>query len=93
MIAEEKLSQKPFASLATRTVGSIYKDMSMGGASGLELKFDSLLRGVPGVKNRQKIQGKWMDVVEIPAEDGYDIVTTIDADIQDIRKSSSQQAC
>ncbi len=85
MIAEEKNSRKkPFGSLATRTVGSIYKDMSMGGASGLELKFDSLLRGVPGVKNRQKIQGKWMDVVEIPAEDGYDIVTTIDADIQDI---------
>ncbi|MDD2475628.1 MAG: penicillin-binding protein [Dysgonamonadaceae bacterium] len=85
MIAEEKNSRKkPFGSLATRTVGSIYRDMSMGGASGLELKFDSLLRGVPGVKNRQKIQGKWMDVVEIPAQDGYDILTTLDADIQDI---------
>ncbi len=85
MIAEEKNSRKkPFGSLATRTVGSIYKDISKGGASGLELKFDSLLKGVPGVKNRQKIQGKWMDVVEIPAEDGYDIVTTLDADIQDI---------
>lgn len=85
MIAEEKNSRKkPFGSLATRTVGSIYKDISMGGASGIELKFDSLLRGVPGVKNRQKIQGKWMDVVEIPAQDGYDIVTTLDADIQDI---------
>ena len=55
-----------------------------GGSSGIELKFDSLLSGVPGVKNRQKIQGRWMDVVEIPAEDGYDIVTTLDADIQDI---------
>jgi cell division protein FtsI (penicillin-binding protein 3) len=85
LIAEEKNSRKkPFGSLATRTVGSIYKDISKGGASGLELKFDSLLKGVPGVKNRQKIQGKWMDVVEIPAEDGYDIVTTLDADIQDI---------
>lgn len=85
LIAEEKNSRKkPFGSLAARTVGSIYKDMSMGGASGLELKFDSLLKGVPGVKNRQKIQGKWMDVVEIPAQDGYDIVTTLDADIQDI---------
>ena len=85
MIAEEKNSRKkPFGSLAARTVGSIYKDMSKGGSSGLELKFDSLLSGVPGVKNRQKIQGKWMDVVEIPAQDGYDIVTTLDADIQDI---------
>ena len=85
MIAEEKNSRKkPFGSLAARTVGSIYRDITKGGASGIELKFDSLLCGVPGVKNRQKIQGKWMDVVEIPAEDGYDIVTTLDADIQDI---------
>lgn len=85
MIAEEKNSRKkPFGSLAARTVGSVYKEMSKGGASGLELKFDSLLNGVPGVKNRQKIQGRWMDVVEIPAQDGYDIVTTLDADIQDI---------
>ena len=85
LIAEEKNSRKkPFGSLAARTVGSIYKDMTKGGASGIELKFDSLLKGVPGVKNRQKIQGKWMDVVEIPAQAGYDIVTTLDADIQDI---------
>lgn len=85
MIAEEKNSRKkPFGNLATRTVGSVYKDLEKGGASGLELKYDSLLRGVNGVKFRQKIQGKWMDVVESPAVDGYDIVTTIDADIQDI---------
>ncbi len=85
LIAEEKNARKkPFGNLATRTVGSVYKDLEKGGASGLELKFDSLLCGVPGVKNRQKIHGKWMDVVEIPAKDGYDIVTTLDADIQDI---------
>lgn len=85
LIAEEKNARKkPFGNLATRTVGSVYKDLEKGGASGLELKFDSLLSGIPGVKNRQKIQGKWMDIVEIPAEDGYDIITTLDADIQDI---------
>lgn len=85
LIAEERNSRKkPFGSLATRTVGSVYKDLDKGGASGLELKYDSLLRGVPGVKFRQKIQGKWMDVVEKPAEAGWDIVTTLDAEIQDI---------
>lgn len=36
------------------------------------------------MKYRQKIQGKWMDVVETPAKPGWDIVTTIDAQIQDI---------
>ena len=65
LIAEERNARKkPFGNLATRTVGSVYKDLDKGGASGLELKYDSLLTGVPGVKFRQKIQGKWMDVVE-----------------------------
>ncbi len=85
LIAEEKNSRKrPFGNLANRTVGNVYKDLSKGGASGLELKYDSLLRGVEGVKSRQRIEGRWMDIEEVAAKDGYDIVTTIDADIQDI---------
>jgi cell division protein FtsI (penicillin-binding protein 3) len=85
LIAEERNARKkPFGNLATRTVGSVYKDIEKGGASGLELKYDSLLQGVSGVKYRQKIQGKWMDVIEEPAKEGWDIVTTLDADIQDI---------
>lgn len=85
LIAEERNARKkPFGNLATRTVGSVYKDLDKGGASGLELKYDSLLKGVPGVKMRQKIQGRWIDVVEKPAEEGWDVVTTIDAGIQDI---------
>lgn len=89
LIAEERNARKkPFGNLANRTVGSVYKDLDKGGASGLELKYDSLLIGAPGVKYRQKIQGRWIDVVEKPAEEGWDIVTTIDADIQDIAERS-----
>ncbi|MDO5664789.1 MAG: penicillin-binding protein [Bacteroidia bacterium] len=85
LIAEEKNARKrPFGNLANRTVGNVYKDLEKGGASGLELKYDSLLRGVEGVKSRQKIQGRWTDIEEIAAKDGYDIITTLDADIQDI---------
>ncbi len=92
LITEEKNSRrKPFGSLAMRTVGSVYKDLAKGGASGLELKYDSLLRGVPGVKFRQKIQGKWMDVVEEPAQEGFDIQTTLDANIQDITERALRQ--
>lgn len=85
LITEEKNARKrPFGNLANRTVGNVYKDLEKGGASGLEMKFDSLLRGVPGVKSRQKIQGRWTDIEEIAAKDGYDIITTLDADIQEI---------
>jgi cell division protein FtsI (penicillin-binding protein 3) len=46
LIAEEKNARKrPFGNLANRTVGNVYKDLEKGGASGLELKYDSLLRG------------------------------------------------
>lgn len=85
MIAEEKTMRlKPFGRLAGRTVGSIYKDFEMGGASGLELKFDSILRGVPGIKTRQHVQGRWIDVVDVEPKDGFDLQTTINVDMQDI---------
>ena len=48
-LVEEKMHEKPFGNLATRTMGVSIK-IWKGGASGLELKYDSLLRGVPGVK-------------------------------------------
>ncbi len=81
---ERTMREKPFGRLAGRTVGSIYKDMAKGGASGIELKYDSILRGKPGVKSRQKVEGRWIDIVEVPAEDGWDVKTTLDVDIQDI---------
>lgn len=85
LLAEEKTMRlKPFGPLAGRTVGSIYKDFEMGGASGLELKYDSLLRGEKGVKTRQRVQGRWIDVIAVEPKDGLDIKTTLDVDIQDI---------
>lgn len=84
IVEERTMREKPFGRLAGRTVGSIYKDMEKGGASGIELKYDSILRGKPGVKSRQKVQGRWIDIVEVPAEDGWDVKTTLDVDIQDI---------
>lgn len=85
MIAEEKtMRRKPFGRLAGRTIGSIYKDINQGGASGIELKYNTVLRGDSGVKSRQKVQGRWIDIVEVPAVDGMDVKTTIDIDIQDI---------
>lgn len=89
LAVEEKTARKrPFGSLANRTIGGLYKDISMGGTSGVELKYDSLLRGVQGIKSRQKIQGQWMDVIEVPAKDGIDVQTTLDVNIQDITEKA-----
>lgn len=85
LISEERtMRKKPFGRLAGRTVGDIYKEINKGGASGIEQKFDLVLRGDSGLKSRQKIQGRWIDIVEVPAIDGMDIKTTIDIDMQDI---------
>ena len=39
---------KPFGSLASRTIGDIYGEYEKGGKNGIELAYDSLLRGKPG---------------------------------------------
>lgn len=85
LISEERTRRlKPFGRLAGRTVGSIYKDIEKGGASGLELKYDSILHGVPGVKTRQRVQGRWIDVTLVEPTDGWDIKTSLNVDIQDL---------
>ena len=82
--AEEiKQRKKPFGSLAVRTIGEMYggKDSAR---FGLELSFDSLLRGKPGLTHRQKVRGRYLSIVDAPAQDGYDIETTLDVGMQDI---------
>ena len=80
--------QKPFGSLASRTIGDIYGDFNKGGKNGLELRYDSLLRGQPGLCVRQKIAGKYMGVNERDPIDGIDLVTTLDIHIQDIAETA-----
>lgn len=85
LFTEEKtMRKKPFGRLAGRTVGSIYKDFASGGASGVELKYDSILKGVPGLKTRERVQGRWIDVILEEPVDGWDIKTTLNVDIQDM---------
>ena len=79
---------KPFGSLASRTIGSIYGQSEKGGASGLELAFDSVLRGTPGLGQYQHLGSYAAYVPIIEPEDGLDVTTTIDIEIQDIAESA-----
>ncbi|MFT3995062.1 MAG: penicillin-binding protein [Dysgonomonas sp.] len=89
MIAEERTTRlKPFGRLAGRTVGSISSDVEKGGISGIELKYDSIIKGVPGLKTRQRIQGRWIDVVLVEPQDGWDVQTTLNVDIQDMAEKA-----
>jgi len=80
--------EKPFGSLASRTIGDIYGEFAKGGKNGLELYYDSLLRGAPGLCVRQKVAGKYISVVTQNPQDGIDLVTTIDLNFQDIAEAA-----
>lgn len=75
--------RRPFGSLAQRTVGDMFgaKDTAR---FGLELAYDSLLRGINGITHRRKVLNKYMNIPVTPPIDGADIVTTIDVNMQDI---------
>ena len=75
--------QRPFGSLAERTVGDMFgaKDTAR---CGLELSFDSILRGKSGIVQRKKVMNKYLSITERAPIDGADIVTTIDVNMQDL---------
>lgn len=81
---EEEFNEckKPFGSLAARTIGDLYpgKDSAR---SGLQLGFDTLLRGKDGIVHKQKVRNRYLSIVDVPPVDGVDIKTTIDVRMQD----------
>lgn len=80
--------KKPFGSLAKRTLGDMYSDMALGAKNGLELQYDSILKGREGITHRQKVMNKYLNIVDIPPVDGCDIITTIDVGMQDIAEKA-----
>ena len=87
-MTDKKVSREnPFGEKARRTIGK-YSVGKEKGIYGLELAFDSILRGIEGNRLQKKIAtGDWMpinDEDEILPRDGADIYTTIDINIQDI---------
>ena len=80
--------KKPFGSLAMRTLGDMFPDMTKGAKNGLELTYDSILKGKDGKTHRKKVMNKYLNIVDEPAIDGSDIITTIDVDMQDIAEKA-----
>ncbi len=81
----------PHNMLAKRTIGYLNKGES-GNEVGLEGAYDHILTGVEGVRLMQKISGNiWMpvnDKNEIEPQDGYDLVSTININLQDVAHHS-----
>jgi cell division protein FtsI (penicillin-binding protein 3) len=83
--------RKLFGSLAGRTIGYIdenYWNNLSKGVKGLELEYDSLLRGETGLSRLVRVGNRWTKVLYEEPVDGFDIVTTIDTQIQDITEKA-----
>ena len=78
---------RTYGTLAARTIGAMYgaKDTAR---FGLELSYDSILRGTNGIVHRRKVRNKFLDITDTPPIDGADIVTTIDVSMQDLAERS-----
>lgn len=79
--------KKPFGTLATRTLGDLYgaKDSAR---YGLELSFDSILRGKPGVGHEERFRNTSRIITDTAQVDGCDIVTTLNVQMQDIAETA-----
>ena len=80
---------KPFAYLGTRTIGFVNEN---GKGAGLEYSFDRYLAGQDGKGLFQKMSGNhWKPVydgTEMRPEEGLDVETTLDVNMQDVAQSS-----
>lgn len=86
--AEElKQRKKPYGSLAARTIGAMYAEKDEA-RFGIELSFDSVLRGTPGVKHVTKVRNRRLGFVDKEPVNGHDIVTTIDVRMQDVAEKA-----
>ena len=84
--------EKPFGSLASRTIGALFADAEMDSAmSGIENAYDTLLRGKPGKKRVSHIRSKTVELPITPPEDGKDVVSTINVTMQDICESALRE--
>jgi cell division protein FtsI (penicillin-binding protein 3) len=77
----------PYVLFANRTIG-----LSRDNASkvGLELSYDSFLKGTTGQRLMRYVAGAYMPVegVEVDPENGKDIITTLDTYMQDVTENA-----
>ena len=91
----------PYGKMANRSIGRVHEVVTSNtrhkgeihGYSGLEKDLDSLLYGKPGYAKQVPLTKGYGNWVTTPPTPGYDLLTTIDIDLQDIVEESLQDIC
>ncbi|UZO82511.1 transpeptidase family protein [Aquimarina sp. ERC-38] len=89
IVEQRTVREHPIGKIAERTVGYERKDeQGYYTRVGLEGAYGPFLRGREGKRKKQKIaKNQWKpigDANELEPQDGYDVISTIDVNIQDI---------
>ena len=84
------LRQKPYGNMATRTLGTLVSG-SDSAKNGLELAYDTILRGTVGKQHKIKVRQQWTVHTDVKPIDGLDLVSTIDVGCQDMAEKLLRQ--
>ncbi|GAA3512913.1 penicillin-binding protein [Aquimarina addita] len=89
IVEQRTVREHPIGKIAERTVGyERQDDQGYYTRVGLEGAYGPFLRGKEGKRKKQKIaKNQWKpigDVNEVEPQDGYDVISTIDVNVQDI---------
>jgi len=88
IVEQRTVREHPLGKVAERLVGDQENNRPGVYEVGLEGAFDEYLKGKEGKRLKQKIaRGQWKPVFdenEVEPQDGYDVISTINANIQDI---------
>ena len=91
----------PYGKMANRSIGRVHEVVTektrhkgeIHGYSGLEKDLDSLLYGKPGYAKQVPLTKGYGNWITTPPTPGFDLLTTIDIDLQDIVEESLQDIC
>lgn len=88
IVKQYTVREHPLGKIGERLIGNEKRNEPGVYEVGFEGAFNKYLKGIEGQRLKQKIaQGQWKPVYddnEVEPQDGYDIVTTINVNIQDI---------
>ncbi len=83
----------PHGELASRTIGSLNKGVFGGihgniGYTGIEGMQESYLAGENGRALKRNFSGRWINIPLVESQDGKDIITTLNVNLQDYAQSA-----
>lgn len=93
---EKNVRIYPYGRMAYRSIGRVNENFKTGefhGYSGLEKDLDSLLYGKPGIAKKVALTSSIGNWVTVPPVRGFDILTTIDIDLQDMLEEELLNIC